>query len=98
MSYASITVAEGLTMADYDAVDEHLGPGRADGLLIEAAGCGEGGLYVITLWESKAEHERFIAQRLVPAFRAANLQPGPMSFTGVDVEALYQRAAEPATP
>jgi hypothetical protein len=94
MTYASITVAERLTMADYRIVDEQLGEPRAVGLLSEAAGSNDAGLHVITLWDSKADHERFITERLVPAFQAAGLQPGPMSFTGVDVDALYLRADE----
>jgi hypothetical protein len=97
MSYASITVAEQLTIADYHVVAEHLGDEPAEGLLAEAAGCGDAGLHVITLWDSKADHERFVSERLVPAFQAARLQPGPMSFTGVDVDALYLRNAQAVT-
>ena len=92
MSYASITVAEGLTMADYWAVDEQLGPDRAEGLLSEAAGHNDTGLHVITVWESKAHHERFIAERLAPAFQAAGVRPASMTFTNLDIEALYTRA------
>jgi hypothetical protein len=94
MSYASITVAEGLTMADYRSVDEQLGEQPAVGLLSEAAGCNDAGLHVITLWDSRADHERFITERLIPAFEAAGVQPGPMSFVGVEVDALYLRAVE----
>ena len=96
MNYASITVAERLTMADYRVVAEHLGPHPAEGLLSEAAGMSDAGLHVITLWDSKSHHERFIAERLIPAFQAAGLQTGPMSFTGVDVGALYLRVGETA--
>ena len=91
MSYASITVAEGLTMADYRAVGEQLGPNRAEGLVSEAAGSTDRGLYVIAVWDSKAQHDRFIAERLVPAFEAAGVRPGPMTVTDVDVDALYTR-------
>jgi len=94
MPYASITVAERLDMTDYLAVDEQLGASRAEGLISEAAGHGESGLQVITLWDSKAHHERFVADRLVPAFQALGIQPGPMTFTGVDVDALYLRTGE----
>jgi hypothetical protein len=97
MSYASITVAEQLTMANYHTVAEHLGDQPADGLLSEAAGCGDAGLHVITLWASKADHERFVAERLIPAFQAARLQPGPMCFTGIDVQALYLQTADAVT-
>jgi hypothetical protein len=97
MSYASITVAERLTMDDYRAVGEHLGVQPAEGLLSEAAGCNDAGLHVITVWDSKADHERFVSERLIPAFQAAGLQPGPMSFSGVDLGAVWLRADEAAS-
>jgi len=81
MSYASFTVAEGLTMADYQAVTDQIGPQSAEGLLTEAAGWNDDGLHVFTVWDSKADHDRFVADRLVPAFRAAGVRPGPMTFT-----------------
>jgi hypothetical protein len=96
MTYASITIAEQLTMADYRTVAEHLGPQPADGLVSEAAGCGQAGLHVITLWDSKAHHERFIGQRLLPAFEAAGVRPGPMTFTDIDIEALFLRTSATA--
>jgi len=94
MTYASITVAEQLTMADYRKVTEQLGPQPAEGLVSEAAGCGDAGLHVITLWDSKAHHERFVTERLLPAFEAAGLRPGPMSFTDLDIDAMYVRTSE----
>src|SRR6476660_5064495 len=89
MSYASITVAEALTIEDYWAIDAQLGPDRAEGLISESAGCTDGGLHVITVWESKAHHERFITERLVPAFETARVRPGPLTFTNLDLDALY---------
>jgi hypothetical protein len=96
MTYASITVAQGLTMADYRAIGEQLGPRPAEGLVSEAAGSAEGGLYVITVWDSRAEHDRFISERLLPAFEAAGVRPGPMTVTDVDVDMLYTRTGETA--
>ena len=92
MTYASITVAERLSMDDYRAVDEQLGEQRATGLISETAGRHATGLHVVTVWESKSDHERFVTERLVPAFRAAGVDPGPLSFTDFDVEAVYVRA------
>jgi len=96
MSYASITVAENLAMVEYWAVDAQLGPDRPDGLISEAAGCNDAGLHVITVWESKAHHERFVTERLVPAFQAAGVHPGPLTFTNFDLDAFYLRAGETA--
>ena len=84
MSYASITVATNLTMADYRAVNDQLGPHPADGLLAESAGWNDAGLHVITVWDSKADHDRFVTGRLVPAFQAAGIPPGPMTFTDLN--------------
>jgi hypothetical protein len=94
MSYASITVAEDLTIEDYWAIDAQLGTDRAEGLISEAAGSTDVGLHVITVWESKAHHERFITERLVPAFQAAGVRPGPLRFTNLDLDAFYVAAGE----
>lgn len=93
MSYAAITVAEGLTMNDYRAIGEQLGPDPAEGLLSEAAGPGDAGLHVIAVWETKAQYEKFVGERLIPAIQAAGVRPGPMTVTEVDVDALYLRAS-----
>jgi hypothetical protein len=97
MSYASITVADGLTMADYRAVTDQLGPQPGEGLLIEAAGWNDAGLHVITVWESKTHHEQFVTDRLVPAFHAAGVHPGPITFTDL-ADAVYQHVGETANP
>ncbi len=95
MSYVSITVAEALNMDDYWAVDAQLGE-RAEGLIAEAAGYNDAGLHVVTVWESKADHERFITERLVPAFQAAGVRPAPLTFTNLTLDALYVREHESA--
>jgi hypothetical protein len=92
MSHASITVAEGLTMADYRVVGDCLGSPPGDGLVSEAAGENDNGLHVITVWDSKAHHDRFVTERLIPAFAAAGVRPGAMTFTDVPLDALYVRA------
>ena len=94
MSYASITVAEALTIDDYWAVDAQLGPDRPDGQISEIAGCTDAGLHVITVWESKSHHERFITERLVPAFQAAGVSPGRLAFTNLVLDAVYTRPGE----
>jgi hypothetical protein len=91
MSYASITVAPELTVADYHAIDAELGPQRAEGLISEVAGITDAGLHVITVWETKTQHERFVKERLVPAFQAAGIRPGELRFTDVDVDTIFVR-------
>ena len=95
MRYASITVAEGLTMADYRAVTDQLGPPPGEGLVVEAAGWNDAGLHVITVWDSKDHHDRFVSDRLVPAFHAAGVKPTAMTFTDL-ADAVYQHFNEPA--
>ena len=68
-TYASIAVAAGLTMADYQAVTEQLGAQPAKGLASEAAGWNQAGLHVITVWDSKAEHDQFVTKRPVSPSR-----------------------------
>ena len=91
MSYASITVAPELTVADYHTIGQHLGPGPVEGLLSEVAGTTDNGLHVITVWDSKEQHDRFVADHLVPAFQTAGIRPGELRFTDVDVARIYQR-------
>ena len=95
MSYASITVAEGLTMADYQAVTEQLGAQPAKGLASEAAGWNQAGLHVITVWDSKAQHDQFVTERLVPAFQAAAVNPGRMTFTDL-ADVVYKENGKTA--
>jgi hypothetical protein len=40
---------------------------------------------VISIWNTKQEHDEFLQNRLMPAFQAAALRPGPMSVTDIDV-------------
>ena len=67
----------------------------AVGLISEAEGHNGTGLHVITAWDSKADHERFVGERLFAAFRAGGVDPGPMRFTDLDVEAMYLRTEQP---
>jgi len=91
MSYATIPVAPELTVADYYTIGEHLGVDPVDGLLSEVAGAANAGLHVISVWDSKEHHDRFVADRLVPAFQLAGIEPGELRFTDVDVDRIYQR-------
>lgn len=91
MSYASITVAPDLTVADYHTIGEHLGAAPVEGLQSEVAGASDTGLHVITVWDSKEQHDRFVADRLVPAFQTAGIRPGELRFTDVDVDRVFLR-------
>ena len=58
----------------FDAVTETAG--EAEGLLARYCGAAEGTLRVVTLWASREHAERFVAERLGPAF-ATVLGPEP---------------------
>jgi hypothetical protein len=74
MAYLHITAANGPTIDDFRAVSaKHNPPQDIDGLLVWAAGSDEGGLHVVTLWQSKAHKDRFEAEQLLPAFQAVGL-------------------------
>jgi hypothetical protein len=85
MRYASVTLTAGLTVDDYRAVSLILGPQTPSGLILETAGDSDAGLHVISIWNTKQEHDEFLQTRLMPAFEAAALRPGQMSVTDIDI-------------
>ena len=84
MRYASVTLTAGLTVDDYRAVSRILGQLPA-ALLFEAAGDSAAGLHVISVWNTKQEHDEFLGSTLIPAFQAAGLRPGGMTVTEINI-------------
>lgn len=76
MRYVHITHSPGQGLTDYHAVLEDMGGESPDGLLISLVGEAEGGLHFVDVWESKAEADRFAAERLLPAFQRTGRGPG----------------------
>ena len=61
----------GLTTDMYDKVNETMGvssAGDIDGLICHTAAVTDGGMVISDVWESNEAYERFIAERLMPAF------------------------------
>jgi hypothetical protein len=90
MSYAIVIAFEGVTEADYWAVNATLGinpDGTGDwpeGLRSHAAGpTDSGGWLVIEKWESKAAQEAFMGGRLGAAIASAGL-PAPSHIIATD--------------
>ena len=57
-----------------------------------AAGSDESGLHVVTVWESKAQKDRFEAEQLFPAFQAAGIVAdvaASTEFTEYETGELY---------
>ena len=66
MAFATITLVPSGTLLGYREVSALVvGAGRADGLLLQVAGESEEGLQIVSVWESGAQHDRFVrdAQR-----------------------------------
>jgi hypothetical protein len=97
MPYASVSTTAGLTVDDYRAVSLILGPQTPPGLILETAGDTDAGLHVISIWNTKPEHDDFLRTRLMPAFQAAGLRPGQMSVLEVDIAEIIGRGVAEAT-
>jgi hypothetical protein len=94
MAHIHIAATPGVTIEGFRAVAaKHNPPQDIDGLLAWAAGTDENGLHVVTVWESKAQMDRWSAEQLFPAFQAlgmADLAPR-MQFTEYDADEFYVR-------
>lgn len=76
MTYVHITRGpEGL--ADYERVERELGPAAVPGRLGHHVGTADGRLVVVDVWDSRADADRFAAERLFPAFERAGVRPDP---------------------
>jgi quinol monooxygenase YgiN len=58
----------GVTQEQYDALHAQIAPLGADatGFVAHISGPSQGGWYVIEVWESKADLERFIQEKVAP--------------------------------
>lgn len=89
MSYAVVIVFEGVSEADYWAVNDQLGINRdgtgnwPDGMRSHAGGPTADGWVVIEKWESKAAQEAFMSGRLGAALAAVGL-PAPSQVIETD--------------
>ena len=94
MQYATVSITADLTVDDYRAVDRILDHQTPEGLIFEAAGDSDAGLHVISIWQTKQEHDVFLSNRLLPAFQAAGLRPGQMTVTEVAISEMTNTAAD----
>ena len=94
MAYIHFAKSKGQSIENFRMVSaRHNPPQEIDGLLAWAAGTDENGLNVVTVWESKAQMDRWSAEQLFPAFQAlgmADLAPR-MQFTEYDADEFYVR-------
>ena len=76
MRYVHISHSPRQHLADYQAVIDDLGGDAPQGLLMSLVGEADGGLHIVDVWESKAQADRFAAERLFPAFQRTGRTPG----------------------
>ena len=93
MGYAQMAEVSGETMDGHRAFLEALGEEPPEGLILRCAGPTAGGIRVVTVWESKAAHDRFIAERLYPTMQKTNSTLRPQILGELDTEELYTPSA-----
>jgi heme-degrading monooxygenase HmoA len=94
MAFVHISATKGRTIEDFRTVSaKHNAPQDVDGLLAWAAGSDDNGLNVVTVWQSRAHQERWVAEQLFPAFQALGLAdvPANSEFTEYETGELYIR-------
>jgi len=86
MAIALLMEFPGGTRDQYDKILQELGmeKGTEDlprGLIFHVAGPSKNGWQVFDVWESRADFDRFVAERLGPAIRASGVVPTtPVEF------------------
>lgn len=93
MPYVHISHTPGHSLVDYRRVDEALGDDPPEGNLLSIVGEADGALHIVDVWGSKAEADRFAAERLFPAFHKTGRGPGPEA-TYVAFEAEHLNLSE----
>ena len=64
-----LTTQTNSTRANFEKVDAVIGPEVPSGLIARYVGTDGNGLCITTIWSSKADSDRFAAERLFPALR-----------------------------
>lgn len=71
MSYVHITRTPGADLADFRRIADELGPEPIAGQVSSHVGVVDGALVVVDVWATRADADRFVAERLYPAFERA---------------------------
>lgn len=97
MSYGIVLVFEGVEESQYWGVNERLGVNRdgtgdwPEGMELHVGTRTGNGLVVTEVWASKADHERFMNERLGAALAGAQVTP-PAQILDGEVLSTFQRA------
>ena len=94
MRYVATVAFEDRTMDDYWRFRQGYADEPIDGLIVQVGGAANDGMRIISIWESKADHDHFITERLHPAIRPAR-HPSGMTVTDFAVDNLLIGPAMP---
>jgi hypothetical protein len=93
MSYVHITRTAGFAMDTYERVAREVGSAPIDGQISHHVGVVDGTLVIVDVWRSRADADRFAAERLFPAFERAGVTPDAATdITAFDAVAAGARA------
>jgi hypothetical protein len=100
MYYVATVAFQGRTMDDYWRFRQGYAGEPIDGLIVQVGGAADDGMRIISIWESKADHDRFITERLHPVLEPAR-NPSGMKLTEFAVDSVLigpaiARAQHPA--
>ena len=94
MRYAATVAFEDRTMDDYWRFRQGYADEPIDGLILQVGGTADAGMRIISIWESKADHDHFITERLHPELQPAR-HPSGMTVTDFTVDNLLIGPAMP---
>ncbi len=94
MRYVATVAFEDRTMDDYWRFRQGYADEPIDGLIIQVGGAANHGMRIISIWESKADHDRFITERLHPVLQPSR-HPSGMTVTDFTVDNLLIGPARP---
>ncbi len=93
MTYVHITRSPGSGMDEYERVDRELGRTPIAGQAGHHVGVVDGTLVIVDVWCSRADADRFAAERLFPAFERAGVTPhAAVEITAFETVAAGARA------
>ena len=93
MSYVHISCSPGFGVIEYLSVERELGPAPIDGQTDHHVGVVDGALVIVDVWHSRADADRFAAERLFPAFKRAGVTPdAAVEITAFETVAAGVRA------
>ena len=94
MRYVAAVTFEDRTMDDYWRFRQGYADEPIDGLILQVGGTADAGMRIISIWESKADHDRFITERLHPVLQPGG-NPNGMTVTDFAVDNLIIGPAMP---